>query len=125
MDLSETVSQHPNIIKSATAHNCEFYHRSYHESIIIPWDAAIEPIELKVVQQLNQKMIKRLAKMKPEVILLATGERIEFPDTEILTPLVTGNIGFEVLDNQAAARTFNILMSEDRKVLCLMLIQNP
>ncbi len=122
MDLSETVSRHPNIIKSATANNCEFYHRSYHESIIIPWDAAIEPIDLKEVQHLNLKLIKKLAKMKPEVILLATGKRIIFPDPEILTPLVKANIGFEVLDNQAAARTFNILMSEDRKVLCLMLI---
>jgi len=124
MDLSETISRHPNIIKSANANNCHFYHRSYDQSIIIPWDAAIEPVEFKEVRKLTIKLIKKLAKMQPEVILLATGKHIEFPDTDILTPLLKANIGFEVLNNQAAARTFNILMSEDRKVLCLMLIHN-
>ncbi|KAA3644401.1 MAG: hypothetical protein DWP95_04625 [Proteobacteria bacterium] len=122
MDLSESIIKHPNIIKSASADYCEFYHQTYRQSILIPWDDAIEIIDIKEVSALNTRLVKKMAKLKPEVILLATGERIEFPDTETLTPLVKGNIGFEVLDNQAAARTFNILMSEDRKVLCLMLI---
>ena len=124
MDLSESVTKHPNVIKSAAAGYCEFYHQTYRQSILIPWDDAIESVEINDVTSLNTRLIKKLAKLKPEVILLATGDRIIFPDTEILSPLVKNNIGFEVLDNQAAARTFNILMSEDRKVLCLMLIAN-
>ena len=124
MDLSESVTRHPNVIKSAAADYCEFYHNTYLNSILIPWDDTIETVEIHEVSDLNSRFIKKLTKYKPEVILLATGERIVFPDTEILSPLIKNNIGFEVLDNQAAARTFNILMSEDRKVLCLMLIPN-
>jgi len=124
MDLSESVTKHPNIIKSAAADYCAFYHQTYRQSILIPWDDTIEPIEINDVSSLTTRLIKKMAKFKPEVILLATGDRIIFPDTEILTPLIKNNIGFEVLDNQAAARTFNILMSEDRNVLCLMLISN-
>ncbi|MCW8869604.1 MAG: MTH938/NDUFAF3 family protein [Proteobacteria bacterium] len=122
MDLSESVTRHPNIIKSAAADYCAFYHETYQQSILIPWDDAIEPVDINEVSSLNTRLLKKLAKLNPEVILLATGERIIFPDTEILTPLIKNNIGFEVLDNQAAARTFNILMSENRKVVCLMLI---
>ena len=122
MDLSESVTKHPNIIKSAAADYCEFYHQTYRQSILIPWDDNIEAVDIKSVSSLNTRFIKKLAKLKPEVILLATGDRIVFPDTDILSPLIKNNIGFEVLDNQAAARTFNILMSEERKVLCLMLM---
>ena len=122
MDLSESVTKHPNIIKSAAADYCEFYHQTYRQSILIPWDDSIEAVDINSVSSLNTRFIKKLAKLKPEVILLATGDRIVFPDTDILSPLVKNNIGFEVLDNQAAARTFNILMSEERKVLCLMLM---
>ena len=122
MDLSESVTKHPNIIKSAAADFCEFYHQTYRQSILIPWDDNIEAVDIKSVSSLNTRFIKKLAKLKPEVILLATGDRIVFPDTDILSPLIKNNIGFEVLDNQAAARTFNILMSEERKVLCLMLM---
>ena len=122
MDLSESVTKHPNIIKSAAADYCEFYHQTYRQSILIPWDDNIEAVDIKSVSSLNTRFIKKLAKLKPEVILLATGDRIVFPDTDILSPRIKNNIGFEVLDNQAAARTFNILMSEERKVLCLMLM---
>lgn len=122
MDLSESVTKHPNIIKSAAADYCEFYHQTYRQSILIPWDDNIEAVDINSVSSLNTRFIKKLAKLKPEVILLATGDRIVFPDTDILSPLIKNNIGFEVLDNQAAARTFNILMSEERKVLCLMLM---
>lgn len=122
MDLSESVTKHPNIIKSAAADYCEFYHQTYRQSILIPWDDSIEAVDINSVSSLNTRFIKKLAKLKPEVILLATGDRIVFPDTDILSPLIKNNIGFEVLDNQAAARTFNILMSEERKVLCLMLM---
>ncbi len=122
MDLSESITQHPNIIKSADADYCAFYHQTYRQSILIPWDDEIQTVAVSDVSSLNTRLIKKMAKFKPEVILLATGDRIVFPDTEILSPLIKHNIGFEVLDNQAAARTFNILMSEDRRVLCLMLI---
>ncbi len=124
MDLSESVTKHPNIIKSAAADYCEFYHQTFRQSILIPWDDNIQTMSVNDVSSLNTGLIKKMAKYQPEVILLATGERIVFPDTDILTPLIKNNIGFEVLDNQAAARTFNILMSEDRRVLCLMLISH-
>ncbi len=57
------------------------------------------------------------------MIILATGEHIEFPNTDLLNPLIKQNIGLEVLNNQAAARTFNVLLAEDRKVVCLMIIK--
>ncbi|MCX7544352.1 Mth938-like domain-containing protein [Marinicella gelatinilytica] len=124
MDLSETVTQHPNIIKSAAADFCEFYHQTYRQSILIPWDEAIETVAIKGDELIDKRLVKKMVNMNPEVILLATGESIQFPDSELLTPLIKNNIGFEVLDNQAAARTFNILLSEEREVICLMIIND-
>lgn len=124
MDLSETVTQHPNIIKSAAADFCEFYHQTYRQSILIPWDEAIETVVIKGDELIDKRLVKKMVNMNPEVILLATGESIQFPDSELLTPLIKNNIGFEVLDNQAAARTFNILLSEEREVICLMIIND-
>jgi uncharacterized protein len=52
-----------------------------------------------------------------EVILLGTGEKQIFPDTGVLRRLAQENIGFEIMDTQAACRTFNIIMAEGRTVV--------
>lgn len=55
--------------------------------------------------------------MKPEIILLGTGQKQIFPPAEILRRLANEQIGYEIMDTQAACRTFNILMAEDRTVV--------
>jgi uncharacterized protein len=60
--------------------------------------------------------------MKPEVILLGTGIKQIFPDREILKYLVQNRIGYEIMDTQAASRTFNIIMAEGRTVVAGMFI---
>ena len=55
--------------------------------------------------------------MKPEIIILGTGQTQRFPPAEILRRLAKEQIGFEIMDTQAACRTFNILMAEDRTVV--------
>ena len=59
---------------------------------------------------------------RPEVLILGTGERQVFPDPAIFCTLMDLGIGFEVMDNAAACRTYNILIAEERRaVLALML----
>jgi len=61
-------------------------------------------------------------KMNPEVIILGTGAKQIFPDREILKYLVQNRIGYEIMDTQAACRTFNIIMAEGRTVVAGMFI---
>ncbi|WP_368642110.1 MTH938/NDUFAF3 family protein [Castellaniella ginsengisoli] len=57
----------------------------------------------------------------PEVLLIGTGPRQTFLRPDILQPLLSLGIGVETMTTQAAARTYNILMSEERRVLALLL----
>lgn len=61
------------------------------------------------------------ASVKPEVLLLGTGARQRFPSPAVLRPLLQAGIGVEVMDTQAAARTYNILMAEGRRVVAALL----
>ena len=123
MDLTENKSNHPNLITIAQANQCTIGSESYNHSIIIPYDGDVSKCDVNSVAGLNEQLISQLCKYNPEVIILATGENIEFPKTDLLTPLVKQHIGLEVLNNQAAARTFNVLLAENRKAVCLMLIK--
>lgn len=60
---------------------------------------------------------------KPEVLLLATGPQLRFPAPELRMALQQQGLGLEVMDHHGAARTYNLLVSEGRRVVALFLIE--
>ena len=60
--------------------------------------------------------------LQPAVLLLGTGATLRFPAPAVLAACLTRGIGIEAMDNAAAARTFNVLASEGRKVVAAFLI---
>jgi uncharacterized protein len=59
---------------------------------------------------------------KPEVIIFGTGWRSCLPPRELVFALARRGIGFEMMDTPAACRTFNVLVSEDRDVAAVLII---
>ncbi len=52
----------------------------------------------------------------PDIFILGTGRRICFPPESIHEAFSQAQIGFEFMDSRAAARTYNIIVSEGRTV---------
>lgn len=63
-----------------------------------------------------------LAGLDAEIILLGTGNQLRFPLPDLMRPLVKAQKGLEVMDLQAACRTYNILAAEGRKVAAGLLL---
>lgn len=57
----------------------------------------------------------------PEVLLVGTGARQRLLPHDVLRPMLAAGVGVEVMDTQAAARTYNILMAEGRRVIVALL----
>ena len=55
-------------------------------------------------------------------MLLGTGSRLMFPPPRFQAALLRRGIGLETMDNAAAARTFNLLAGEGRRVVALFLL---
>lgn len=58
----------------------------------------------------------------PEIVLIGTGDTQRFPHPRLTAPLTQVQIGLEVMNTQAACRTFNILSSEGRRSVALILL---
>jgi len=84
------------------------------ERIITDWGATS-------FEELAPEHLAALANLGREIILLGTGAQLRFPRPEIMRPLVQAGVGLEVMDVQAACRTYNILMAEERKVAAALL----
>ena len=64
-----------------------------------------------------------LRDLKAEIVLLGTGPRQRFPHPRLTAALGQAGIGLEVMDLQAACRTYNILVAEERKVAAALLFE--
>ena len=68
------------------------------------------------VASLDENLLGWLLEGKPEVVLLGTGRRQRFIAPALHRLFLAARVGLEIMDNQAAARTFAVLASEDRRV---------
>jgi uncharacterized protein len=83
--------------------------------LITDWPAAS-------VESLTADHLAAIAELKPEIVLLGTGETFRFPEPARLAPLHKLGVGVEVMDTPAACRTYNILLGEGRNVVAALIL---
>jgi uncharacterized protein len=72
--------------------------------------------------QLEPDHFSMLLDSSPEIVLLGTGQRQRFPHPKLYRSLIDAGIGVEVMDKDAACRTYNILMGEGRLVAAAIIL---
>lgn len=97
--------------------------RLFQSSVILSPFNIVDAWEPELYSQLEAKHISSLYDLKPEVIILGTGKKQAFPSREVLHALTKMKVGFEIMDTQAACRTFNIIMAEGRNVVAGFFIE--
>lgn len=63
-----------------------------------------------------------LSELKPQLVILGTGDTQQFPDPALYAALLEHGLGVEVMTTPAACRTYNILASEGRLVAAALLL---
>jgi uncharacterized protein len=73
--------------------------------------------------ELAAEHLKAIHTLKPELLLLGSGDKLRFPAPAQQAGLVGLGIGYEVMDTAAACRTYNLLVAEGRKVVALLFVR--
>ncbi|QRX82211.1 Mth938-like domain-containing protein [Glaciimonas sp. PAMC28666] len=89
--------------------------RFNHSLLVLP---ELPPVAWPVrsFDRLDPEHFAHISSTDPDVVILGTGKRQRFIHPTLTTVLTARRIGVECMDNQAACRTYNILMAEGRKV---------
>jgi uncharacterized protein len=95
----------------------------YAHAVLLSSDGAISEWQVQNFDDLTPSHFEQMVELKPELILIGTGKRQRFPKPELLKSLILAKIGFEIMDSQAACRTYNILVGEGRKVLLALIVE--
>ncbi len=96
-------------------------HQKHEKNLILLPESLIEAWTTASVDTLQESDMQQLLGLGVEVILLGTGRRLRFPAGPLMRPFAPAGIGLEVMDLQAACRTYNILAAEGRKVAAALL----
>ena len=95
----------------------------YSHAVLLSSDGEILEWPLKSFEELSPADFAQMTPLKPELIIIGTGKRQRFPKPELLKTLIDAKLGFEVMDSQAACRTYNILVGEGRQVLLALIVE--
>jgi uncharacterized protein len=96
-------------------------HQRHAQSLVVLRDRVLTDWPPSGFDALDAGHFALLAELAPEIVLLGTGERLRFPRPELTRALMEKRIGLEVMDIQAACRTYNFLAAEERKVAAALL----
>ena len=96
--------------------------KRYDNNLITMPDRIIENWQVQTFEQLSEEHLELLLPFQPEIVLLGTGATLQFPSPLVTKKLITNKIGVEVMDTNAACRTYNILMAEGRNVAAALLL---
>ena len=84
-----------------------------HQEIMESWNPA-------PLAELTEADFHPLFEHSPELVIIGTGVRNEFPPRQLMFSFARLGIGLEVMDTAAAARTFNVLAAEGRRVAVVL-----
>jgi len=93
------------------------------ESSVVVLPDRIEAWQAGAFDTLTPNDFQFLKSLGAEIVLLGTGPRQRFPHPRLTAELAKAGIGLEVMDLQAACRTYNILVAEERKVAAALLFK--
>ena len=121
MDLTLQKNSSDKIIKNYENHMIYIDKNQYDYNIFVSKDLIakwpISNINKIVINDLNN-----IIRLNPEIIIIGTGADPILPKTEIIAKLHNKNIGIEFMSTDAACKTFNILLQEDRNVIAGLVV---
>ncbi len=122
MKFSEDFCSGGNAIQSYHENGVQINGRIFEQSLVVSHDKLINDWPVKCLDDLSKALLQDLIDQEPEVILIGTGERIRFPHPELQAHVANQGVGIEFMDTGAACRTYNVLLSEQRRVVAGIII---
>lgn len=122
MQLTE---QHPgdvNVIHSYAPGAARVGQEVLKGSLLLTASRLIHPWDYRAVSRLDRSAARSVLELEPELVLVGCGSELEFPPGEFVGTLINAGVGHETMVSDAACRTYNVLVTEQRAVV-LILIQ--
>lgn len=121
MDLTQQPPGGQNHIQSVSDREIRIAGEVYRDSLVVTAEFLIANWPVKSPGDIETDHLEPILNLQPEVVLIGTGKKQVFLPPELLMKFYQNGIGVEMMTTQAACRTFNVLISDNRKVAAALL----
>lgn len=97
--------------------------RTHYATSLLLMADSVRPWGVSDIAHLTRESITELVALRPELVLIGSGERHQFPAPGSYQDLIEAGIGVEIMSTDAACRTYNFLASEGRQVLAALIVE--
>ncbi len=122
MELTEHRGGNHHVVREVSGQAVRIDRTSYHNSLILGARYLETDWPVTSLSELTGKRLDPLLQADPELVIIGAGEVHQILDVEIQRVFIERGIGIECMTLPAAARTFNILMSENRRALAAFIL---
>jgi uncharacterized protein len=122
MKLTDESRGTTNMVRSYAPGELRVGEASYTRSCVLAAQNIVPDWPPQSIEELQAEHLDAVLALQPEVVILGTGVRQQFPPAALMSRVLTRGVGLEVMDTAAACRTFNILIAEDRKAVAALLL---
>ncbi|WP_434213356.1 Mth938-like domain-containing protein [[Pseudomonas] boreopolis] len=122
MQLNQEHPDYTYALRSADGAQAKVNEQVLRRSFLLTPEKLVEAWPVAALDQLTAAHMQPVLELAPALVLLGTGESQGFPPPEVMAACLTRGIGIEAMTNAAAARTYNVLASEGRKVALAMIL---
>ena len=117
MQLNLERPDYPFFLRGADGAGALVNDRRLTASFVVAPDTLVEAWPVRDVRQMTPADLDVVLALAPELVVLGTGPTQAFPPAAVMAACLQHGIGLEAMTNAAAARTFNVLASEGRRVV--------
>ncbi len=122
MRLSLDLNTATNVIRAYAEGLVTINDYNIRQSVIVTPERLITDWPPQQFNELASSHFQVLVELNPEIVLLGTGKRQQFPSPWLTHSLLSRGVGLEIMDTGAACRTYNIIMAEGRRVAAALLM---
>lgn len=95
---------------------------AFSHSVLVPWRGVVQTWAAHEPSDLTATHFEPLVALAPELVIFGSGPRHTFISPQLYRALIEQRIGIETMDTAAACRTYNVLVSEGRRVVAALLL---
>lgn len=114
-ELSTTLT-----IRSVSVEGIRINDRFWSEAIALTAEVFVDSWRSVPLADLTEADFSELLEHSPELVIVGTGKKSVLPPRELMFAFARRGVGLELMDTAAAARTFNVLAGEGRRVAAVL-----
>jgi uncharacterized protein len=122
MSLVESRPEGALVVRWVRSGSIAVGNRELERSFLLSPEQLVENWPAADIDAVDEAAIDAILALEPELVILGSGPRQRFLPPRLQARLLQRGIGIETMDNGAAARTYNLLASEGRRVVAAFVL---